>query len=127
MSETETDRLADLRSYGVLDTPAEARFDGLTALAADLFETPMAVISLIDHDRQWFKSVLGIAPGQTPRQEAFCDHTIRLGAGEVMVVPDARADPASGTIPRSWARPTSASMPERFCTRRTAMVWAPCA
>lgn len=93
MSETETDRLADLRSYGVLDTPAEARFDGLTALAADLFETPMAVISLIDHDRQWFKSVLGIAPGQTPRQEAFCDHTIRLGAGEVMVVPDARADP----------------------------------
>lgn len=90
---TEAERLAALEAYGVLDTPPESRFDGLTALAADLFDAPMSVISLIDRDRQWFKSVLGIQPGQTPRAEAFCDHTIRLGPGEVMVVPDARLDP----------------------------------
>jgi len=89
----EAERLAALMAYGVLDTGPEARFDGLTALAADLFDTPMAVISLIDSDRQWFKSVFGLEPGQTPREEAFCDHTIRRGPGEIMVIPDARSDP----------------------------------
>jgi two-component system, sensor histidine kinase len=87
---TEAERLAALMEYELLDTPPEAPFDRVTALAADLFETPIAVISLIDSDRQWFKSAIGLDARQTPREHAFCDHTIR--SDEVMVVPDAELD-----------------------------------
>ena len=82
--------MAALLEYNILDTPREAAFDRITALAADLFDAPIAVVSLIDTDRQWFKSVIGLDATQTPRAYAFCDHTIR--SDEVMVVPDALLD-----------------------------------
>ncbi len=88
---TEADRLAALRSYGVLYTASEAGFDELTKLAADICEAPTALISLVDRDRQWFKARVGLDVPETPRDVSFCDHAMR--EHEVMVVPDATADP----------------------------------
>ena len=86
----ELDRLATLRTLGLLDTPAEERFDRITRLALRLFGVPIALISLIDEDRQWFKSRQGLARTETPRAMSFCAHAIeRTG---VMQVPDAWAD-----------------------------------
>jgi hypothetical protein len=67
MSETEADRLAELNSYGVLDTKPEDAFDRVVALARVLFDTPMAAVTLVDHDRQWFKARAGIDIEQTSR------------------------------------------------------------
>ena len=87
----EAARLAALRELDVLDTEPEERFDRLTRIAQDMFGTPIALVSLIDADRQWFKSAQGLGVAETSREVAFCSHAI-LG-DEVMVVPDAAADP----------------------------------
>jgi PAS domain S-box-containing protein len=86
----EAERLVAAESYHILDTPAEAVFDHITELAAQICRTPMAVVSVLDARRQWFKSHLGLADEETPREIAFCNYTI-LGS-EVFVVPDAAAD-----------------------------------
>ena len=88
----EPDRLAALRRYAVLDTPADPAFDDLAKLAAHICGTPISLVSLIDADRQWFKARVGLEVDETPRQLAFCAHAI-LAPGEVLVVPDAMADP----------------------------------
>lgn len=72
----ESKRLEALARYAVLDTPGEAVFDDLTRLAADICETPMALISLVDEHRQWFKSTVGIDLLETPRDYSFCAHAI---------------------------------------------------
>lgn len=84
-------RLSTLRSLNILDTPPEERFDRLTRLARRLFNVPVALVSLVDEDRQWFKSHMGIPVTETPRDISFCGHAI-LG-DEVFLVPDAHADP----------------------------------
>ena len=84
-------RLAALRRYQVLDTAQELAFDRIVRLAALLIDVPIALISLIDAERQWFKSRYGLDAPETPRALAFCDHAIR-GRG-IMVVPDAEQDP----------------------------------
>ena len=76
----ESRRLAALKAYDVLDTPPEAAFDHLTALAADLLEAPIALISLIDEERQWFKSKIGLDLSETPREAAFCPAVVERGA-----------------------------------------------
>lgn len=76
---------------GVLDTPPEAIFDHITRLAAMTFGVPTAVVSLVDADRQWFKSRVGLDATETGRDVAFCDYAIRQEG--VMVVLDATADP----------------------------------
>lgn len=86
----EAQRLQALHGLQVLDTAAEERFDRYTRIAAGLFEVPIALISLVDQDRQWFKSRHGIDVAQTPRDEAFCAHAIL--ERPVMQVPDALAD-----------------------------------
>jgi len=86
----ESARVAALRALGILDTPAEERFDRLTRLARRILGVPMAMISLVDTDRQWFKSSPGTRVQQTPRRVSFCGHAI-LGDG-AFVVADARAD-----------------------------------
>ncbi|MEO6244441.1 MAG: PAS domain S-box protein [Opitutaceae bacterium] len=88
----ESQRLATLRDYHILDTGPEAVFDDLTILAAQICQTPIAIISLVDEHRQWFKSSIGLAGTETPRDLAFCAHTI-LNKDEVLEVNDARADP----------------------------------
>jgi len=86
----EAQRLEELRHYELLDTPPEKAFDDITALAARIFDVPIAAVTLIDAERQWFKSCIGLETREAGRNVAFCAHAI-LGT-EVMVVPDARED-----------------------------------
>lgn len=86
----ETARLAALHSLKVLDTRAEYRFDRITRLAKRLFGTDISLLSLVDRERQWFKSRQGLQAAQTPREIAFCAHAIN--ADKPMIVPDATKD-----------------------------------
>ena len=87
----EAQRLNTLRGYGVLDTPSEPDFDDLTLLAAQICQVPIAVITLVDENRQWFKSIIGLNATETPREFAFCAHAI-LYSDEVLEVSDAQLD-----------------------------------
>ena len=86
----EASRLAALRALAILDTPPEERFDRFTRLAAFLFEVPVALISFVDEDRQWFKSCYGLEACESSRETSFCAHAIL--AGSLLVVPDALQD-----------------------------------
>jgi len=86
----ESERLAALRRYDILDTPAEADFDDFTRLASQICGTPIATITLIDTARQWFKSNIGMGVSETPRDTSFCGRTI-LGS-EILEVPNALED-----------------------------------
>ncbi|MFO1460332.1 MAG: PAS domain S-box protein [Verrucomicrobiota bacterium] len=86
----EAERLAVLGQYEILDTGAESSFDDLAHLASQLCGTPIALISLVDGQRQWFKSRVGLEIAETPREDAFCAHTI-LGSG-ILEVPNALED-----------------------------------
>jgi PAS domain S-box-containing protein len=96
-------RLAALRRYAVMDTEPDAALDELTHLAAQVCGTPMALISLVDETRQWFKSRVGLDAPQTPREQAFCAHAL-LGSG-LFTVADAQADPRFADNPLVTADP----------------------
>ena len=87
----EYDRIAALRRLEILDTDAEPAFDALTRTASAICRCPVALISLVDVDRQWFKSRVGLDTNETPREQAFCAHAIRSEA--LFEVPDALEDP----------------------------------
>ncbi len=89
----EATRLESLKGFDILDTAPEEPFDRLTALAADLFDAPIALVSLVDAERQWFKSRIGLDVASTDRKLAFCAHAILGGPDSVMVVQDATLDP----------------------------------
>jgi GAF domain-containing protein len=84
-------RLEALRRYSILDTLPEQIYEDVTALASLICGTPMSMISLVDADRQWFKSKVGLDVSETPRSESFCAHT--LGTARTLVVQDAQQDP----------------------------------
>jgi GAF domain-containing protein len=83
-------RLSALHALSILDSPPEERFDRITRFATRLFDVPIALITLVDAERQWFKSCQGLQASETPRSISFCGHTI-LG-DRAMVIPDARLD-----------------------------------
>jgi GAF domain-containing protein len=87
----EQERLEALRGFDILDTPAEKAFDDLVRLALYICETPIAAVSFIDRDRQWFKSKVGVAVPETKRDISFCAHALML-PNETLIVPDASLD-----------------------------------
>jgi len=88
--EDESTRIETLRALKLLDTQPEERFDRLTRLARRLFGVPIALVTLIDVDRQWFKSCIGLSVTETSRDISFCGHAIL--SSDVFVIPDALAD-----------------------------------
>lgn len=103
LPKNESARLEALRQYEILDTDPEEVFDDITRLAAYVCQTPIAVISLVDRDRQWFKARIGLGPAETSRDCAFCAHAILEETP--MVVPDALADPRFFDNPLVIAEP----------------------
>ncbi len=91
LPDNEDARLVSLRRMQLLSTPAEDSFDRITRTAARLFNMPTSLITLIDHDRQWFKSAVGMAVSETPRSLSFCGHTIL--DSKPTIVRDTRLDP----------------------------------
>ena len=92
MPADDAERVADLKALDILDTPREERFDRITDLAADVFGMRMCFVTLVDSDRQWFKSTCGLeGVDETPREPGFCAHAIL--DPDAMVVPDATKDP----------------------------------
>ncbi|WP_207553450.1 GAF domain-containing protein [Teichococcus deserti] len=94
---SEAARLAALEDYAVLDTPPEPAFDGIVQLAARLCGTPIALVSLVAEQRQWFKARVGLEACETPIGQAVCAHAIR-GEG-VLVIPDMAVDPRTADNP----------------------------
>ncbi|MDB5294765.1 MAG: two-component hybrid protein sensory box hisitidine kinase/adenylate cyclase, partial [Phycisphaerales bacterium] len=93
----EVERLAELRDYDVLDTDPESAFDDLTWLASHICGAPIALLTLVDAERQWFKSRVGLGLDETRRDVSFCAHAIVTD--DVMVVPDASRDARFATNP----------------------------
>ena len=103
MPSDEQTRLETLRSLKLLDTAPEERFDRLTRLAKRMFGVPISLVSIVDSDRQWFKSKQGLDADETPRDISFCGHAI-LGE-EVFIVPDALKDERFADNPLVTANP----------------------
>ena len=89
----ESNRIDFLRSLNILDTVAEEAFDNITRLLADTFNVPIALVSLVEDNRQWFKSVVGLDVAETARSVSFCAHMLDSEDPDVLFVPDAAQDP----------------------------------
>lgn len=87
----ENKRLENLRKYEILDTPADGDFDEITSLAAKIFNVPVAIITLVDTDRIWFKSSYGLEVEEIPRDPGLCSSAIM--SDEIYIVENARVDP----------------------------------
>ena len=103
VSERETLRLRDLHDYAILDTPPEESFDRITRLAKMALQTPMAVVSLVAADRQWFKSKIGVNACETARDISFCTHTIQFD--EPLIVRDSHEDSRFANSPLVLGNP----------------------
>lgn len=90
VAEDEDDRLASLYALNILDTPVDARFDRITPMLRYCLDAPIAYIALVDADRQWFKSEIGLGCAQTPRGVSFCGHTILQR--KPLIIPDTKRD-----------------------------------
>ena len=91
--DNEQDRLESLRRLDLLDTPPEPAFDRIVQLAARLLDAPIALITLVDEHRQWFKARVGLDVDETPREVAFCSHAIAIDDDGPLIVADASKDP----------------------------------
>ncbi|MBE9204635.1 GAF domain-containing protein [Synechocystis salina LEGE 06099] len=87
----EQQRLAHLQNLNILDTPSDEKFERITRLLCRVLDMPVAAISLIDENRQWFKSIRGSDLTETPRCISFCAHTIL--EDRILIIPDALSDP----------------------------------
>jgi GAF domain-containing protein len=92
MTQKEIARVAALNRYAILDTEPEQTFDDLVVLASYVCKTPMAMLSLVDDHRQWFKSRVGVQVAETPLAASICAHAIAEGTDELFIVPDTLQD-----------------------------------
>ena len=99
----EQTRLSALRSLNVLDTPTEERFERLARLAKHMFDVPIALVSLVDENRQWFKSHIGLDISETPRDISFCGHAIL--DNDIFIIPDTIKDERSSDNPLVLNKP----------------------
>jgi GAF domain-containing protein len=97
MPKDEPERIANLKRYEVLDTPPEKSFDNITFLAALICNTPIALVSLVDSNRQWFKAKFGVKVSETPRDISMCTHAIMHP--ELFIVRDTTKDPRFAQSP----------------------------
>jgi len=103
MPKNEETRLAALKKLEILDTATEERFDRITRIASESFDVPIALVSLVDHDRQWFKSCIGLSVKETPRDMALCAHAIL--EDQLLIVPDTFLDPRFADNPLVTGKP----------------------
>ena len=96
-STTQSSRLAALRAYDILDTPPEAGFDDIVLIAKALCNVQVALVSLVDEDRQWFKARIGFEPRQTSLGESVCAHALRQD--DILIIPDLALDPRTRSNP----------------------------
>lgn len=99
----ETERLKSLHNLGLLDTPTEERFDRITKLALSLFNVPISTVTLIDSQREWFKSCQGLSQMEGRRAISFCGHA--MVAEDVFVIPDTKKDPRFAKNPMVIGKP----------------------
>ena len=104
---THEKRVAALLEYEIMDSPPEQAFDDLTKLTSFICGTPIALITLLDHERQWFKSSFGLSATETPLGHAFCAHAIEQSG--IFTVPDATRDARFSANPHRWCTPSTAS------------------
>ncbi len=102
-SASEAERLEALRRYNILDTPSEAAFDRITTLAARLFNAPIAIVSLVDEARAWFKSCYGFNLQEVPREDSLCQFALLYN--DILIVPDTRKDDRFACNPFAIAEP----------------------
>lgn len=102
--ENETARLKALQEYKVMDTLPEQAYDNFTKLASIICNTPIALITLLDAERQWFKSRIGLERSEIPREDALCNHAIMMPE-DIMVVNDATRDERFTKNPLVTAEP----------------------
>ncbi|MEO7961346.1 MAG: ATP-binding protein [Ginsengibacter sp.] len=100
----ESERLAALHSYHILDTAEEKDYDDLTLLASAICNAPIALVSFVDDNRQWFKSHIGLPARETPREYSFCAHAIE-SPEKVLIIPDARLDRRFSNNPLVTGKP----------------------
>ncbi|KZY71028.1 hypothetical protein A3742_00600 [Oleiphilus sp. HI0071] len=101
--ENERDRIADLHSLNILDTPADKWFEAITGVAKQLFNVPIVAVSLVDENRQWFKSIQGLEVHETGRDESFCGHAILQD--DLLYIPDTLRDPVFADNPLVTGEP----------------------
>jgi len=99
----ESERVAELKEFDLLDTPPEELFDSITLLASHICRTPIALVTLVDSDRQWFKSKVGVTLSETSRDIAFCAHAIM--EEDLFIVPDASRDKRFAANPLVRSKP----------------------
>jgi signal transduction histidine kinase len=100
---SEVERVAAVRALRLLDTPVEDRFDRIAEVARQLFDVPIALVTLVDLDRQWTKACAGHVMHDIPRDESFC--SVAVATGKMLVVPDAATDPHFANLPTVRGEP----------------------
>jgi GAF domain-containing protein len=113
LPENEDLRLQGLHSYRILDSPPESQFDDVAALAANICGAPIAMVSLVDADRQWFKAQTGLTAREMSRDVAFCAHAILQR--DLFIVPDATKDERFAANPLVTV-PTAGTKADGFLT-----------